>query len=249
MPVEFSKRSTKKELLDRDDIPFGDIRRNMQELDFINTWLGGHAISVKGLATLLRDHGHLPRLESHSSPPRDPSPLTICEIGCGGGDNLRVLSRYCRRRNIEVRVIGIDSNPHCIDSAREKWRDGPADWILSDYREVGFEKGKPDIIFSSLFCHHFTDNDLVHQVKWMGRNAMSGWFINDLQRHPFAYYAIKSLTGCFSRSYLVRNDAPLSVLRGFTRQEFTGILDKAGITGYSLQWKWAFRWLIIGRPL
>src|ERR1700733_8595048 len=93
---DFSQRSYEKELLDRDDIPFADIERNMQELDFINTWLGGHGISIQGLKGLLKGRQR----------------VTICEIGCGGGDNLRVLSRYCRRHRVEVQVTGIDYNAH-----------------------------------------------------------------------------------------------------------------------------------------
>src|ERR1700743_1325997 len=97
-PKNFSRRSHEKELLDRDDIPFADIERNMLELDFINTYLGGHAISIKGLKALLRGKKQ----------------LKICEIGCGGGDNLRVLSDHCRARGIDVHVTGIDMTPHCI---------------------------------------------------------------------------------------------------------------------------------------
>ncbi|HXB92538.1 MAG TPA: hypothetical protein VNU72_09625, partial [Puia sp.] len=52
--IDFSRRSDEKELLDRDDIPFRDIERNMRELDFINTWLGGHGISISGLRRLLK---------------------------------------------------------------------------------------------------------------------------------------------------------------------------------------------------
>jgi SAM-dependent methyltransferase len=226
--INFSRRSYEKELLDGDDIPFKDIERNMRELDFINTWLGGHGISIKGLKRLLKGRKR----------------LTICEIGCGGGDNLRVLSRYCRHRHIEVQVTGIDSNAHCIRVAREKWGEGNAEWVCSDYRKVVFEKEKPDIIFSSLFCHHFTDEELVEQLRWMEANAGAGWFINDLHRHPVAYYTIRRLTGWWSRSYLVKEDAPLSVLRGFTRREWRELLHRAGITRYSLQWKWAFRWLL-----
>jgi 2-polyprenyl-3-methyl-5-hydroxy-6-metoxy-1,4-benzoquinol methylase len=226
--INFSRRSYEKELLDGNGIPFGDIERNMRELDFINTWLGGHGISIMGLKGLLKNRKR----------------VTICEIGCGGGDNLRVLSRYCRRRHIEVRVTGIDSNAHCITVAREKWEEGNAEWVCSDYRKVIFDNGKPDIIFSSLFCHHFTDEELVEQLRWMEENAGVGWFINDLQRHPVAYYTIRQLTGWWSRSYLVKQDAPLSVLRGFTRREWRQILYGAGIAPYSLQWKWAFRWLL-----
>src|ERR1700761_9601521 len=53
MKISFAKRSDEKELLDRDDIPFADIEKNMQELDFINTWLGGHSVSLNGLKRLL----------------------------------------------------------------------------------------------------------------------------------------------------------------------------------------------------
>ncbi|HEX9510861.1 MAG TPA: methyltransferase domain-containing protein [Puia sp.] len=229
--MDFSKRSYQKELLDRNDIPFEDIERNMRELDFINTWLGGHAISLCGLKQLLKNRKR----------------VTVCEIGCGGGDNLRVLSRYCRRKDIGLQVTGIDNNAHCIAIARERWEGGNAEWVHSDYRDVLFREEKPDIIFSSLFCHHFTDEELVSMLNWMEVSAGSGWYINDLQRHRFAYYAIRRLTGWLSGSYLVKNDAPLSVLRGFTRNEWEGILQKAGMVSYSIQWKWAFRWLIVRR--
>src|ERR1044071_9191357 len=46
---DFSIRSYEKELLDRTDIPFTDIKRNMQELEIINTRLGGHQITITGL--------------------------------------------------------------------------------------------------------------------------------------------------------------------------------------------------------
>ena len=44
---------------------------------------------------------------------------------------------------------------------------------------------------------------------------------------------------------MVKFDAPLSVLRGFSRNEWIEILNQAGIVNYSLKWKWAFRWQIV----
>lgn len=231
MPVDFSKRSYQKELLDRDDIPFPDIEKNMRELDVINTWLGGHAISIKGLKQLIGD-----RKRVH-----------LCEIGCGGGDNLRVLSGWCSRHGIAVRVTGIDINPHCLKVAQQRWIGENAEWKYADYRNVLFPGERPDIIFSSLFCHHFTDEELTGQLRWMETNATVGWFINDLQRHPLAFYSIKLLTAAFSGSYLVKNDAPLSVLRGFSREEWKGLLAQADVGSSEISWKWAFRWLIIRR--
>ena len=81
-------------------------------------------------------------------------------------------------------------------------------------------------------------------MQWMQRNSNIGFFINDLHRNTLAYYSIRILTRWFSKSYLVKNDAPLSVLRGFKKNEWEAIMQQAGIQHYSIEWKWAFRWLI-----
>lgn len=227
--MDFSTRSYQPELLDGNDIPFSDIERNMYELDIINSYLGGHAITLKGLKQLI--HGK--------------TEITVCEIGCGGGDNLLAIQKYCNKKNIRLRSIGIDINPDCIKIAREKFQHTNSIFIVSDYKEFVFAE-KPDIIFSSLFCHHFKNDELIIMLQWMRSNAAIGFFINDLHRHSLAYHSIKILTGLFSKSYLVKNDAPLSVLRGFTREDWEQLLKQAGIIS-SIQWKWAFRWLIIYR--
>jgi len=229
--MNFKTRSSQKELLDGDDIPFADIKRNMEELDFINKLLGGHGISLKGFKALL---GHKKQIH-------------VCEIGCGGGDNLLALLKYCKQKNIAVSFTGIDIKQSCIDfAATRQPLTGNTKWITSNYAKVVFPS-KPDIVFSSLFCHHFTKEELVSQLLWMKGNSQSGFFINDLHRHWLAYWSIKLLTGLFSKSYLVKNDAPLSVARGFTKKDWEQIFSEAGITDYSLKWKWAFRYLITGK--
>lgn len=229
--MNFSQRSYELELLDRDDLPFADIRLNMQELDVINTKLGGHDITIAGLQKLIGE-----RKQIH-----------ICEIGCGGGDNLVALHKWCSKKNINATFTGIDIKPSCIEVAKEKTAlQHIAKWIVSDYQKAEFTK-QPDIIFSSLFCHHFTDKQLVTQLQWMQQYSNIGFFINDLQRHPIAYYSIKMLTSLFSKSYLVKNDAPLSVRRGFIKKDWKNLMRLSGIILYKINWKWAFRWLIIVR--
>jgi hypothetical protein len=118
-------------------------------------------------------------------------------------------------------------------------------WIVSDYAAVLFDS-KPDIIFSSLFCHHFTDEQLVSQLTWMHQHSTVGFFINDLHRNWLALRSISILTKLFSRSYLVKNDAPLSVARGFLKKEWEAIAQLAGID-VEVKWQWAFRHLLIAR--
>ncbi len=198
----FTKRSYKKELLDGDKISFEDIRQNMQELDRINHLLGGHQITLDGIKTLMKG------CNEHKV-------WRIVEIGCGGGDNLRVIKNWVAEKNLTIEITGIDINQECIAYAKSISANAGIKFICSDYRSVRFDK-KPHIIFSSLFCHHFTDEALVNMLRWLHHNSLTGFFINDLHRHPIAYYAIKLFTRSFSKSYLVKNDAPLSVQRSLT---------------------------------
>lgn len=227
----FRNRTYKKELLDGDAIPFADIRRNMQELDFINQRLGGHRITLDGFQKLAG------RLKE---------PVSVVEIGCGGGDNLRVLKQWAHKKGLAVTLSGIDWNKECILFAQQNPGNKGISFIHNDYRKVILEQ-RPHIIFSSLFCHHFTDEELVEQLDWMRQNCTLGFFINDLHRHPLAYYSIKGLTHLFSKSYLVKNDAPLSVRRSFIKKDWERLLAAAQIDAYSCTWKWAFRWLVVHR--
>ncbi len=226
--IDYKKRSLQKEILDQENIPFADIALNMRELDWINSHLGGHSITIDGFKELCNNK----------------KTISVCETGCGGGDNLNALYNYCKKNTIEASFTGIDINKDCIAFAKENTRIENAEFIIEDYKNVSFNK-KPDIIFSSLFCHHFTEKELIEMMQWMKENSTIGFFINDLHRHPIAYHFIKTATALFSKSYLVKNDAPVSVLRGFTKEEWQKIFHEAGIQHFSIRWKWAFRHLII----
>ncbi|CAN5897376.1 class I SAM-dependent methyltransferase [soil metagenome] len=230
--IKLKQRSYQRELLDADNIPFADIQQNMKELNAVNTLLGGHAITIAGVKAFLQKN-------------IDVKNITVCEIGCGGGDNLHAIALWCKKNNINASFTGIDIKKECIDFAKQQYPFLNACWITSDYALVDLDAHKPMIIFSSLFCHHFTEPELVKMIGWMNRNSYKGFFINDLHRHPLAYYSIKLLTSIFSKSYLVKNDAPLSVARGLKQNEWKAIFDNAGISNYSVKWKWAFRHLIV----
>lgn len=228
--MDFSTRSYEKELLDSDNLAIADLHQNLKELEFINKYLGGHKITLKGLRALAGTKKE----------------ISVCEVGCGGGDNLKAINKWCFDNGIKTELTGIDINKDCIEYARENCNKiKKIKFITSDYKAVQYEFKKPDIIFSSLFCHHLNHDQLIELLNWSIQNSTIGFFVNDLDRNPLAYYSIKLLTKLFSRSYLVKNDAPLSVKRSFKKNDWISVLMKAGINKYSIQWEWAFRWLLI----
>lgn len=223
----FSQRSFTKELLDKPDIPFEDIKLNLKELDTINSYLGGYKATTFGLNQLLNS---------------SISEAVIADIGCGGGDNLIRIAKWCSEKGINVDLIGVDIKKECIDYAKERSRSYPnIRYILSDYKLV---EESFDIVHCSLFTHHLDDNQLEHYLKWSTEKSKIGVIINDLHRNFLAYYSIKLLTQLFSKSDLVRNDASLSVLRSFRASEWKEHAQNAGLN-CKVFWIWAFRYVTI----
>lgn len=231
---DLGQRSYQPELLDAEDLPRADLYQNLYELEIINRWLGGHQLTIKGLSELLglgcKGQGAYARS------------WTLADVGCGGGDSLRVIADWARQQGLRLELTGIDLKPECLDYAREHSAGYQIEWIQADYRQL---ERSFDIVTCSLFCHHLNDQQLLEYFAWLRRQARFGFIINDLQRHPLAYYGIQALTQVFSRSRLVRHDAPLSVWRGFQRQELQALLSQSALHP-RIQAKWAFRYLVAG---
>lgn len=233
MPDKFSHRSYQAELLDAPNIPKELLFQNLRELDFINKTLGGHSITISGIKKLVTDKNRI---------------YTIVDIGCGGGDAMKYIAYWARKNNYKVRLIGVDMNADAIDYMNINCKEySEIRGMVSDYKEYLKLNSNIDIVHCSLFCHHLKDNELIELFGYLKQFAKVGFVINDLERNRFAYYSIKVLTRLFNGSSLVKNDAPLSVLRGFKKKELKQILMKSDVTKVNIQWKWAFRYLIVSK--
>jgi 2-polyprenyl-3-methyl-5-hydroxy-6-metoxy-1,4-benzoquinol methylase len=229
MPT-FAKRSTEPEIMDDLQYAGSMMDQTLKELEVINRWLGGNDVTLGALSRIV---------EGKSS-----RALEIADLGCGRGDMLRHIQRWATRRNVQASLTGIDANPYIINAARKNLSDMSVNLLPINILSNEFEAQRYDIVIGTLFYHHFTDAELISFFSKLRGQCRIGFIINDIHRHPLAYYAIKLLTKLFSRSEMVRYDAPLSVLRAFTRRELKNILTQAGCTHYSLRWRWAFRWQI-----
>lgn len=224
-------RSNEKEYLDNSPIETKDLYQNLIELDIINSRLGGYNASKKGLEKILK-----------TTKPVN----TILDIGFGGGDSIKQMQKYCEKKNVKLFFYGVDLKNDCVKYAESNLTTlTNKHLICDDYRNISADLLKQiDVIHCSLFLHHLTDEEIIDLLKF-GKSNQCIILANDLQRNWFAYYSIKFLTAIFSKSYLVKNDAPLSVKRGFKKNELIALLEKAGYKNYSVKWSWAFRYILI----
>ena len=210
------------------------VDQTLRELEVINKWLGGNHVTINGLQRLITDCKDRP---DH---------LVIVDIGCGGGDMLKLVASWARRNKLEVDLVGVDANPNIIRYAEKNTFALPEiRYQTLDIFSAEFEALEYDVLLATLFTHHFEDGQLAQLLSQVQRQARLGVVINDLHRHWFAFYSIKMLTRLFSKSAMVRNDAAVSVLRAFLKKEWVDLMHKAGIENYRIRWMWAFRWQII----
>jgi SAM-dependent methyltransferase len=234
---DFSTRSYQEELMDDLNAPTDELHLNLDEIIQINKITGGPNVSIQGVKKLLVNTS---KKEIH-----------FVDIGCGGGDMLAYLAKQSSKLGVRFKLTGVDFQPKVIDFAKKKypWLANQVNWVVGDYKELLRSGLKADIFHAALFCHHFTDEELIPFFRDLSTASELGFVINDLQRHPLAYYGIKVINTFASKSRFTKHDAPLSVLRAFKKNELQDLFVQTGLERYSMTWKWAFRYLVVGESV
>jgi hypothetical protein len=74
----------------------------------------------------------------------------------------------------------------------------------------------------------------------MESRASTAWFVNDLHRHPFAYYGFGLLARLMRWHRFVRHDGPVSIARAFQASDWPALLAQAGLAKDAAKVRWRF---------
>ena len=229
--VDTSNRSSKTEIMDDFTLEGVLLRDTLDKLETINRLLGGNSVTISGLKKILKNQSKN-------------KTITIVDLGCGNGDILRDVAQFGRKNNYSFKLTGIDANLAAIEYAKELSKDyselnfKKIDVFSEDFKEQSF-----DIVLCTLFLHHFKNEELIPFLKTITEKATIGIVVNDLHRHRLAYYLFK-LIGFFIKNEMVREDGLTSILRAFKKKDLENIAKELNVH-FSIQWKWAFRYLWI----
>jgi 2-polyprenyl-3-methyl-5-hydroxy-6-metoxy-1,4-benzoquinol methylase len=208
------------------------LRDTLDKLGSINKWLGGNRITIDGIGQLLKGK---PKNKTY----------TIIDLGCGHGDILRLVADFGRKQGYDFELIGIDANQDAIDYANELSENYPEltfrneDIFSKEFQNIEF-----DIALTTLFLHHFKEEEILKVLSNLSTKATLGVVVNDLQRSEIAYGLFKLLSIVIS-NYMIKQDGLTSILRAFKREDLERISNKLNLKS-QIRWKWAFRyqWLI-----
>ncbi len=226
--IDWSRRALGREHMDEAGAAGEGLEQALVELAWINRFLGGYRTTLSAFR-----QRELPEI------------LEVLDIGAGGADIPLALVKWARFQGIETRVVAVDFNPAaCAWAARQAAGLPEIRICRADAFALPFVEGSFDYVHCALFLHHFPRAEASRLLGLLFALCRRGLIINDLHRHPLSFYPVKWGVRLLSRSPLVQHDGPLSVLRGFTREELEE-LGRLSKVPFSIQWHWAFRWLAV----
>ena len=235
-------------------VPLPDLRRRHRErelMDAPHLDPERHVQALRALARVnrvsmvaarvWRDVLHLSRERRDRG--RD-KPLRLLDGGCGGGDVMVDVARRARSAGVPLEVHGCDSSPVALEHGRrEAERRGVAvDFIARDVIAEGLPGGY-DLVCSSLFHHHLSDEEAVHLLRGM---AAAGHcvLVQDLLRGTMGYVLARWGLRLLSNSEVAHVDGPRSVRAAFTLSEVRAMAAEAGLVGVVIRRSWPERFVL-----
>jgi hypothetical protein len=196
------ERCIEPEMLDH--APPDVTRASLRDLARINRYLGGYYV--------------LGRLFNDVAKPGDN--FSVLDLGAASGD----MGAAIRRRYPRAQVTSLDyKDDHLAQAADPK--------LVADAFHLPFRPASFDFVFSSLFLHHFTNEQVVElfrKSRFLARRAV---LAIDLERGPLAYHFLPNTRWLFGWHDITINDGQISVAAALKKDELLALAARAGLDG------------------
>lgn len=223
-------RSLEKEKLDDLELGGKTLHQALKSLGWINRWMGNHQAVIKAI---------------HRVYTPEKKTLHIVDLGCGGGDLALAVAKSLRKQKIRCRITGIDGNANSLVYAQRNCRGfGEIDFLLEDILDEEFSLLPCDMLISSHFIYHFSDEALTGFLKNNLSAVSTAIIFSELKRSRIALLLFNYLGFLLPISKLARSDGKLAIKRSFTKKEWISIMQEAGIGSFKIENEPLFRMLL-----
>jgi len=188
--------------------PAEEANASLRDLYRINRWLGGYGALASVLDPYLRE-----RPEAR-----------ILDVGAADGATVRWLAKRYPR----AKFVAFDRT--------EAWlRQGGGVRVLGDAFRWPVRPKSVDLVISSLFLHHFTNEEVVKLLANFAEAARVAVVAVDLHRHPLSRYFLPATQWIAGWHQLTVDDGVLSVNASFTPAELRALVPRARVRAH---WPW-----------
>jgi hypothetical protein len=186
-----------------DHAPPDVARASLRDLARINRYLGGYYV--------------LGRLFGGVVQPGDS--FSVLDIGAASGD----MGAAIRRRYPRALVTSLDyKGEHLAQAADPR--------VVADAFHLPFRASSFDFVFSSLFLHHFANDQVVELFRSFRGLARRAVLAIDLDRGPLAYHFLPNTRWLFGWHDITISDGQISVAAALKKDELLALAVRAGLS-------------------
>jgi hypothetical protein len=197
-----------------------DAEKSLSDIVRLNRWFGAHRVIRHLLRQVVGQN----------------DAFTLLDVGAASGDAGRVIQTSYPHAS----VTSLDKNPKNLAAA-------PEPKLVGDAFALPFADGSFDLVFSSLFLHHFCESEVVALLAEFARVARRAVLISDVERHNLACWFLPASRWLFGWHWLTVHDGSISVRSAFTRNELHGLGLEAKLKDISVAThRPAFRLSMVG---
>ncbi|BCW78667.1 class I SAM-dependent methyltransferase [Arthrobacter sp. NicSoilC5] len=160
----------------------------------------------------------------------DKSPVTVLDIGSGGGDLAIMLARWAHRDGTSMHVTGIDPDPRAAAFAGRRTPMPGVEFRQAHSRDLVREGARFDVVISNHVLHHLQSGELKQLLADSETLAGHKALHNDLIRSTIAFSLFGVAALPFRKSF-IREDGLTSIRRSYTHAE----LAAAAPPGWSVE--------------
>jgi ubiquinone/menaquinone biosynthesis C-methylase UbiE len=197
----FRTRVIEPEILDK--LPPEAARASLADLVRLNRGFGGHSAARHAIAPFVG---------------RDES-FSVLDVGAASGD-----------MGDAIRAGYPGSQITSLDYVYSHLERAPFPKVAGNAFRLPFRDSAFDVAFSSLFLHHFPNEQIVEILMEMRRVSRRGVAIVDLHRHPLAYYFVPATRWLFGWDPVTVHDAKASVAAAFIPEDLASLAIQAGLS-------------------
>lgn len=169
-------------------------------------------------------------------------PVTVLDVGSGGGDLAVMLARWAHRDGVRIHVTGIDPDPRAAAFASRRTPTPGVEFRQAHSADLVREGASFDVVISNHVLHHLGTGELRQLLADSEILAAGKVLHNDLIRSPAAFILFGVAALPFRKSF-IREDGLTSIRRSYTQAE----LAAAAPPGWSVEHPSAFHQVLAYR--
>jgi SAM-dependent methyltransferase len=178
-------------------------RASLRDLARINRYLGGYYVLGQLFGGVVK--------------PADS--FSVLDVGAASGD----MGAAIRRRYPGALVTSLDyKGEHLAQAADPK--------VVADAFRLPFRPASFDFVFSSLFLHHFANDQVVELFSSFRGLARRAVLAIDLDRGPLAYHFLPNTRWLFGWHDITISDGQISVAAALKKDELLALAVRAGLS-------------------